>query len=88
MKSKGIAYLLWFFFGLIGAHKFYVGKVGMGIVYLFTFGLLGVGWFLDLFTLGNQVDIANALGMSRGNISNQQQSVVVNVQTPNDSTPT
>lgn len=88
MKSKGVAYLLWFFFGLIGAHKFYVGKVGMGIVYLFTFGLLGVGWFFDLFTLGNQVDIANALNRSQGNISNQQQSVVVNVQTPNDSTPT
>ena len=84
MKSKGVAYLLWFFLGLIGAHKFYVGKVGMGVVYLFTAGLFGIGWFIDLFTLGNQVDIANAiLGGRGGNVNqNQAQNVVVNVATP------
>ena len=83
MKSKGVAYLLWFFFGLIGAHKFYIAKIGMGVLYLFTGGLFGIGWFIDLFTLGNQVDIANALhgGAGIGNV-NQAQNVVVNVTAP------
>ena len=35
------------FFGWAGAHKFYVGKTGMGILYLFTLGLFGIGWIID-----------------------------------------
>lgn len=46
-KSKTVALLLCIFLGGAGAHKFYVGKVGMGIVYLCTFGLAGIGWFID-----------------------------------------
>lgn len=61
MKSKLAAYLLWFFFGLLGIHRFYLGKVGTGILYLLTGGVLGIGWFIDLFTLGTQVDNYNAL---------------------------
>lgn len=34
-------------FGWVGAHKFYAGKIGMGILYLCTFGLLGIGWVID-----------------------------------------
>jgi len=60
MKSKTTAYLLWFFFGLIGIHKFYLGKTGMGILYIFTAGLFSIGWIVDLFTLGKQVDKYNA----------------------------
>ena len=33
--------------GWVGAHKFYAGKMGMGILYLCTFGLLGFGWIID-----------------------------------------
>lgn len=80
MKSKLVAYLLWFFFGLIGMHKFYLGKIGMGLLYLFTAGLFGVGWFIDLFTLGGQVDIHNAIRIGK-NVHNQTQNVVVNVNT-------
>ncbi len=61
MKSKSTAYLLWFFLGLIGVHKFYLGKIGMGILYICTGGIYGIGWLFDLFTLGKQVDLANAL---------------------------
>lgn len=64
MKSKLLAYVLWFFFGLLGVHKFYLGKVGMGIVYLLTGGIFGIGWFIDLFTLSGQVDTCNALYLS------------------------
>ena len=33
-KSAGLAYLLWFFLGTLGIHKFYISKIGMGIVYI------------------------------------------------------
>lgn len=61
MKSKGIAYLLWFFLGVLGVHKFYLEKFAVGIIYLLTGGLFLIGWIYDLFTLGNQVDVYNAL---------------------------
>jgi TM2 domain-containing membrane protein YozV len=57
--STGVAYLLLFFFGGIGAHRFYLGKIGTGFLYLFTCGLFGIGWVYDLFTLGAQVREAN-----------------------------
>lgn len=56
-KSKGTAYLLFFFciIGLCGFHRFYIGKIGTGVIYLFTFGLFGLGLIYDLFTLLGQV---------------------------------
>lgn len=47
-KSKTVAILLCLFFGGIGIHRFYVGKIGSGILYLFTGGLFGIGWLVDL----------------------------------------
>lgn len=57
--SVGLTYVLWLLFGLLGAHYFYINKPGVGILYLLTGGLLGVGWVLDLFTLKGQVERAN-----------------------------
>lgn len=51
MRNKWVAFALCFFLGGFGAHKFYEGKVGMGILYLCTVGLFGVGWFIDLIRL-------------------------------------
>lgn len=45
--DKWIAFLLCFFLGYFGAHKFYEGKTGLGILYIFTFGLAGIGVFID-----------------------------------------
>ena len=61
-KSKGVAYLLWLLgiFGILGLHRFYLGKIGTGLLWLFTLGLCGVGAFIDLFTLGTQVDVINS----------------------------
>lgn len=59
-KSKMIAFLLCFFFGYLGLHYFYVGRAGMGILYFFTFGLLGMGWFIDMIRIvGNHFQDAN-----------------------------
>lgn len=40
-------FLITLFFGWSGAHKFMEKKIGVGILYLFTFGLFGVGWIVD-----------------------------------------
>lgn len=82
MKSKGLAYVLWFFFGWAGIHRFYVGKVVTGVIYLFTGGLLGFGWFIDLFLLGGYVDTYNAMFMARTAVNNTNanvNNVVVNI---------
>lgn len=42
------AFLLCFFVGLFGAHRFYVGKVGTAIAQIFTFGGLGIWTLIDL----------------------------------------
>lgn len=50
-KNKWVSFFLCLFLGYIGAHKFYEGKIGMGILYLFTLGLFGIGWFIDCIVL-------------------------------------
>lgn len=47
-KNKMVALLLCIFLGYFGVHRFYVGKIGTGILYLFTCGLFGIGWFVDI----------------------------------------
>ncbi len=46
--SKIIAFILCFFLGYFGVHKFYVGKPDSGKLYLCTLGLFGMGWILDM----------------------------------------
>jgi len=59
--STGLAYLLWFIsgFGALGFHRFYLGKIGTGLLYLITGGLFGIGSIYDLITLPLQVREAN-----------------------------
>jgi hypothetical protein len=54
-KSAGVAYLLWFFFGGLAFHKFYLRKTALGVLYIISAGLLGVGLLVDLFTIPSQV---------------------------------
>jgi TM2 domain-containing membrane protein YozV len=48
--SLVVGYLLWIF-GFTGSHRFYFGKPVTGTLWFFTFGLLGVGWLIDLFLM-------------------------------------
>ena len=45
-----LGYLLWIF-GFTGSHRFYYGRPVSGTIYFFTFGLLLVGWIIDLFLI-------------------------------------
>ena len=51
MKNKWVAFFLCLFLGYLGAHKFYEGRAGKGILYIFTFGLFGIGWIIDCLVL-------------------------------------
>ncbi len=60
-KEPGIAYALMLFtlIGVAGVQHFYMGKIGRGFLWLFTFGLLGIGTIVDLFTIPAQVRQVN-----------------------------
>lgn len=59
--NVAIAYLLWLCsgFGALGFHRFYLGKIGTGILWLCTGGLFGIGCVYDAVTLTRQVQDAN-----------------------------
>ena len=54
-----VAWLLQTFLGPLGIHRFYMGKIGTGIIYLLTGGLFLVGWLYDFLTLNGQIDELN-----------------------------
>lgn len=61
---KTIGYILWLF-GFTGSHRFYYGKPLIGTIYFFTFGLLGIGWLIDLFlipSMDRQADLRFSAG--------------------------
>lgn len=50
-KNKWVAFVLAFFIGYLGAHRFYEGKIGTGLLWFFTGGLFGIGWLVDWITI-------------------------------------
>jgi TM2 domain-containing membrane protein YozV len=57
-KSRLVAVLLCFFLGALGVHRYYVGKIGTGLLMLFTCGGFGIWYLIDLIMiiLGNFTD--------------------------------
>ena len=47
-KSNTVALLLCFFIGILGVHRFYVGKIGTGVLQLVTLGGLGIWALIDM----------------------------------------
>lgn len=56
LKRKWVAFFLCVFFGYIGAHKFYEGNIGTGLIYAFTLGLFGFGWFFSALNILGKPD--------------------------------
>ncbi len=54
-----VAWLLLTFLGLLGLHRFYLGKIVTGILYLLSGGLFGLGILYDFWTLNEQVSQLN-----------------------------
>ena len=50
-RNRLIAFILCLLLGGLGIHKFYLGKTGMGVLYIFTGGLCGIGCLVDLIVL-------------------------------------
>ena len=62
MISKTVAYCLWLFpacFGICGIHRFYLGRPVSALVQLFTIGLFGIWWLIDIFLIPDMVRKAN-----------------------------
>lgn len=47
-KDKHMALLLCIFGGFLGLHQFYVGKIAIGLLYMFTLGFFFIGWISDI----------------------------------------
>lgn len=60
-----VAWLLQVFLGIFGIHRFYLGKIISGIVWLLTGGLFGIGYIYDMLTLNSQIEEANAEASSK-----------------------
>ena len=61
MRSVGLAYGLWALclVGVAGVHRFYAGKYITGTIWLFTWGVAGIGLFIDLFLIPGMIEQAN-----------------------------
>ncbi|MDX1950676.1 MAG: TM2 domain-containing protein [Verrucomicrobiota bacterium] len=59
-RDYSVTWLLLTFLGLLGAHRFYLGKIGTGILWLLTLGLFGIGILYDFWTLNEQIARVNS----------------------------
>jgi TM2 domain-containing membrane protein YozV len=58
--NYSLAWIFLTFLGIFGVHRFYMGKVFTGLLFLFTGGLFLLGWLYDLYTLNEQITQENA----------------------------
>jgi TM2 domain-containing membrane protein YozV len=58
--NYSVAWILLAFLGFFGVHRMYMGKWITGILYLCTFGFLGIGYLYDFWTLNDQITVVNA----------------------------
>ena len=58
-KSTATTWILWFFLGSIGAHRYYLGKIGTGVAMTLTLGCFGIWTFIDIFLNNSMVNKKN-----------------------------
>ena len=73
MNNKFYSYLFWAacLIGLSGCHRLYNGKIITGLIWLFTYGLFGIGQFIDLLLIPSMVEEHNAKVRSQLDISSE-----------------
>lgn len=76
-----VAYVLWLpgLFGICGLHRFYLGRPISGILWLVTFGLLGLGQLIDLLLIPSMAEDAFGGRHYRNNQNTNTNVVHVNV---------
>jgi len=68
-KTSGIMFLLWWFTGGIGGHRYYLGDIGYAIGMTLTLGGLGVWTIIDVFFISKRLNEKNKQA-ERGIIQN------------------
>ena len=62
-KSRNVnwllALLMSIFFGWIGVDRFIMGKIGTGLLKLFTFGGFGIWWLVDIILIATKYEFKN-----------------------------
>jgi len=89
MNNLGTTYLFWFActFGIFGVHRIYNKKFFSGFLWMFTFGFLGIGQFIDLVLIPNMVDEHNIklkqqLGLPESGAPLEQKAIATTVYQP------
>jgi TM2 domain-containing membrane protein YozV len=91
-KSKGVAYILWLFFGWLGVHRFYAGKTGSGLAQLLlSLSFVGLAvtilwWLVDAFLIPSMINEhnLNAIDMIYGTEEPKPQEQEAPRQLPNE----
>ncbi len=58
-RDRVILLVLSIFFGALGVDRFLVGDIGLGLLKLFTGGVCGIFWLVDLFLIMGRTDDYN-----------------------------
>ncbi|MEC4894397.1 MAG: TM2 domain-containing protein [Oscillatoria sp. PMC 1051.18] len=89
MNDIGTSYLFWlgWFFGLGGLHRLYNKKLASGFLWMCTWGLFGVGQFIDFVLIPNMVNehnlkIRNRLGLAPNGVPLYNQAVSASLYSP------
>lgn len=58
-KDRSTALILSVLLGTMGVDRFYLGDIGLGLLKLFTLGVCGIMWLIDLFLIRGRADELN-----------------------------
>lgn len=70
-----VDFILCILFGYLGIHKFYERKTKVGLIYLFTFGIFGIGWIIDTIIILLQL-IKGSLYSDNNNMNKNKKTII------------